>query len=90
VNGDILLIIEASVLAILGLLVLGCFALDRSGMKTTTVSRKSKPKTLQSPKPDNSEQYDRFRKAARELETDESEEAFDRAFKATVKPQPKH
>jgi hypothetical protein len=34
------------------------------------------------------EQYERFRKAARELGTDESEEAFERAFRKVVRPKP--
>jgi hypothetical protein len=32
------------------------------------------------------EQYERFREAARELGTDESEEAFERAFRKIVPP----
>lgn len=32
------------------------------------------------------EQYERFREAARELGTDESEEAFERAFQKIVPP----
>jgi hypothetical protein len=32
------------------------------------------------------EQYERFRDFAREVETDESEEAFERAFKKIVPP----
>ena len=33
-------------------------------------------------------QYERFRQAARELGTDESEEAFARAFRKIVPPKP--
>jgi hypothetical protein len=35
-------------------------------------------------KPSDKEQYERFRQAARELGTDESEEAFERAFRKVV------
>ena len=46
----------------------------------------AKTRTKTEPKPrkrkaDDPEQYERFRQAARELGTDESEEAFERAFK---------
>ena len=37
-------------------------------------------------KPSDREQYERFRQAARELGTDESEEAFERAFRKIVPP----
>jgi hypothetical protein len=37
-------------------------------------------------KPSDKEQYERFRQAARELGTDESEEAFGRAFRKVVLP----
>jgi hypothetical protein len=33
-------------------------------------------------------QIDKFREAARELETDDSEERFDRVVKSLVKPKP--
>ena len=33
-------------------------------------------------------QVDKFREAARELETDDSEERFDRVVKSLVKPKP--
>jgi hypothetical protein len=36
-------------------------------------------------KADDKEQYERFRRAARELGTDESEEAFERAFRKVVR-----
>jgi hypothetical protein len=39
---------------------------------------------LKRPKPPDQEQYERFRQAARELGTDESEEAFERAFRKIV------
>lgn len=40
---------------------------------------------------DRKSQVDKFREAARELETDQSEEAFDRALKKVAKsPPPKH
>jgi hypothetical protein len=35
-------------------------------------------------KPSDKDQYERFRQAARELGTDESEEAFDRAFRKII------
>ena len=41
--------------------------------------------TKQSP----TRQADKFRKAARELETDQSEEAFDRIVKSIAKKKPK-
>jgi hypothetical protein len=37
-------------------------------------------------KADDPEQYERFRQAARELETDDSLEAFDRTFRKIVPP----
>jgi hypothetical protein len=37
------------------------------------------------PKPDNPEQFKRFIETAREVEVDESPEAFDRAFKRVVR-----
>lgn len=39
--------------------------------------------------PKNQSQVDRFREAARELETDDREEAFDRALKRVVSVPPK-
>jgi len=45
-------------------------------MKTTRTSKPKPPKR----NPDDPTQYERFREAAREHETDESQEAFDRAF----------
>jgi len=52
-----------------------------------------KPNTAKKPrhskrKPSDEEQYERFRQAARELGTDESEEAFERAFRKIVPPKP--
>lgn len=49
-------------------------------MAKTKTRTKAEPKTRKR-KADDPEQYERFRRAARELETDESEEAFDRVFK---------
>jgi hypothetical protein len=49
---------------------------------------KPKPRTRQIPA-DDKEQYERFRQAARELGTDESEEAFARAFGRVVRPKTK-
>ena len=40
--------------------------------------------TMRKRKPSDKEQYERFRQAARELGTDESEEAFERAFRKVV------
>jgi hypothetical protein len=37
-------------------------------------------------KPSDKEQYERFRQAAREFGTDESEEAFERAFRKVAPP----
>jgi hypothetical protein len=51
---------------------------------TTKASKKLAPRRKR--KPSNKEQYERFRQAARELGTDESEEAFERAFKKVVPP----
>ena len=45
-------------------------------------------KTL-SRKTENKEQYERFREAARELETNDDPEAFDRAFRKIVLPRSK-
>ncbi len=44
------------------------------------------PATPRKRKPSDKEQYERFRQAARELGTDESEEAFERAFRKIVQP----
>jgi hypothetical protein len=44
-----------------------------------------KPAATRKRKSSDKEQYERFRQAARELVTDESEEAFERAFRAVVK-----
>ncbi len=54
-------------------------------MATTKTRTKAEPKARKR-KADDPEQYKRFRRAARELETDESEEAFDRAFRNIVPP----
>jgi hypothetical protein len=51
----------------------------------TKTRTKADPKTRKR-KADNPEQYERFRKAAREFETDESEEAFEQAFRKIVTP----
>jgi hypothetical protein len=50
--------------------------------------KKSSASTTGKRKPSDKEQYERFRQAARELGTDESEEAFERAFKKIVPPKP--
>ena len=52
-------------------------------MRTTTPK---KPVTSRRRKASDKEQYERFRQAARELETDESEEAFERAVRKVVPP----
>lgn len=44
------------------------------------------PKRSRAPKPDNPEQSKRFVEAAREIEADESGEAFRRALKRIVPP----
>jgi len=54
-------------------------------MATKTTTKIRRPATRKR-KADNPEQYERFRQAARELETDESEEAFERAFRKIVPP----
>jgi len=54
-------------------------------MKIKTPPKKSAPKTRKT-KADDPAQYERFRQAARELGTDESEEAFDRQFRKIVPP----
>jgi hypothetical protein len=46
---------------------------------------RSAPKA-QKRKADDPDQYERFRQFAREHETDQSEEAFERAFKRLVPP----
>jgi hypothetical protein len=51
-------------------------------MDTKTPKR---PATPLRRKPSDKEQYERFREAARELGTDESEEAFERAFHKIVR-----
>jgi hypothetical protein len=48
-----------------------------------TKAPKPKPRTRQFPADDKA-QYERFRQAARELETDDSEEGFERAFRKVV------
>jgi hypothetical protein len=53
-------------------------------MKTKT-PKKPAPKTRKR-KADDPAQYERFRQMARELETDESPEAFDRVFETLVPP----
>ncbi len=54
---------------------------------TTKASKKPAPRRKR--KPSDKEQYERFRQAVRELGTDESEEAFERAFKTVVAPKRK-
>jgi hypothetical protein len=49
---------------------------------TTKASKKPAPRRKR--KSSDKEQYERFRQAARELGTDESEEAFERAFHKVV------
>jgi len=49
---------------------------------TTKASKKPAPRRQR--KPSDKEQYERFRQAAHELGTDESEEAFERAFRKVV------
>jgi hypothetical protein len=51
---------------------------DKASKKSAGVPTRSKRK------PSDKEQYERFRQAARELGTDESEEAFERAFRKIV------
>jgi hypothetical protein len=51
-------------------------------MKTKT-PKKSSPSRKR--KPSDNEQYERFRQAARELGTDESEEAFEQAFRKILR-----
>ena len=53
----------------------------------TKEGTKTSPKT-RNRKTDDKDQYERFRQSARELGTDESEEAFERAFKKIVPPKP--
>jgi hypothetical protein len=54
-------------------------------MKTNTT--KESASTVRRHRPSDKEQYERFRQAARELGTDESEEeAFEQAFKKPVPP----
>jgi hypothetical protein len=57
------------------------------------MATKAKPGTKTAAKTRNrkaeKEQYERFRQAARELGTDESEEAYERAFRKVVPPKPR-
>jgi hypothetical protein len=53
---------------------------DKTSKKSPTVPTRGKRK------PSDKEQYERFRQAARELGTDESEEAFERAFRKILRP----
>jgi|1185.fasta_scaffold21404_2 hypothetical protein len=53
-----------------------------------TEKPKSQPKR-KNPKPDNPEQSNRFIEAARQIEADESGEAFRRAFEKIVRREPK-
>jgi hypothetical protein len=54
-------------------------------MAKTNSTPKAERKKDGKRKADNPEQYERFRQAAREHETDESEEAFARAFQKIVR-----
>ena len=54
-------------------------------MAKTRPKTKTEPKTRKR-KADDPAQYERFRKFAREHETDESEEAFSRAFHRVIQP----
>jgi hypothetical protein len=47
------------------------------------------PKTPRKRKPDNPEQYERFREFAREVGADDDPEAFDRRFRKIVPPKQK-
>lgn len=53
--------------------------------KTRTTIATAQPR-LRKRKADDPEQYERFREFAREVETDESPEAFDRVFRKVVPP----
>jgi hypothetical protein len=53
-------------------------------MKTKITKRRSAQAHRPRRKIDDPAQYERFRKAARELETDESKEAFERAFRRVI------
>jgi hypothetical protein len=53
-------------------------------MKVRTKTRSTAPPKRRKPKADDPAQYERFRDAARELGTDDSPEAFDRAFEKIV------
>ncbi len=55
-------------------------------MKVRTKTRSAAPTKRRKPKDDDPAQYERFREAARELGTDDSPEAFDRAFGKIVPP----
>lgn len=49
-----------------------------------------KPPAPRKGKPSDKEQYERFRQAARELGTDEGEEAFEQAFRRIVPSKKPH
>jgi hypothetical protein len=55
-------------------------------MKAMAPLKKSIP--TRKPKVSDKEQYERFRQAASDLGTDESEEAFEKAFRKIVRPKP--
>jgi hypothetical protein len=59
-------------------------------MAKTRTTRKATQKPP-SRKIEDKEQYERFREFAREVETDDDRDAFDRTFRTIVKPrQPRH
>ena len=57
----------------------------KARIKATKASGRSEPKSRKR-KADDPEQYERFRAAARELETDDNPEAFDQVFQKIVPP----
>lgn len=59
---------------------------DRRAIVVMKAKAPKKRATVRQSKVLDKEQYERFRQAARELGTDESEEAFERAFKNIIKP----
>lgn len=56
-------------------------------MAKTRTTRKATPKPP-SRKIEDKEQYERFREFAREVETDDDQEAFDRQFRKIVSKRP--
>jgi hypothetical protein len=57
-------------------------------MANTARTRKAEPKPPPSRKIEDKAQYERFREFAREMETDDDPEAFDRRFRRIVPPKP--